>query len=75
MNKREQRRMALEILRMAPSGVIYTMAEAMELAENGGPWNLSWYINGHPEVTPSGLRWMVVSEDSEEIPLSTRRLF
>jgi|TARA_Y100001951_G_scaffold98702_1_gene99828 hypothetical protein len=46
MNKKEQRRLGLEIMRQAPTGVIYTIAEAMELAKDGGPWNLSWYING-----------------------------
>jgi len=46
MDKRELRRLATEILRMAPSGITYTMAEAMELAKYGAPWNLAWYING-----------------------------
>ena len=45
MDKKEQRRLGLEIMRMAPMGVIYTIEEAMELAKDGGPWNLSWYIN------------------------------
>ena len=60
MDKNEQRRLGLEIMRMAPTGVIYTIEEAMELAKDGGPWNLSWYINGHPEQTPyGGLKWVV----------------
>lgn len=52
MTKKEQRRIAFAILRMAPSGVIYTMAEAMELAKYGGPWNLSWYINSNYRSNP-----------------------
>jgi len=48
MDKREQRRMAMEVIRMAPTGIIYTLAEAMELARYGTPWNLAWYINGGP---------------------------
>jgi hypothetical protein len=58
VNKKEQKRLAHEIIRMAPVGVRYTLDEAMELAECGAPWNLDWYIKGRAVVQADGrIRW------------------
>ena len=62
---KENIRMAHELKRMAPKAIYYTLEEAIELVENGAPWNLWWYTEGYPEwehnAAGGNIRWKLPS--------------